>query len=274
MSQLDRQSERLISAQLQRVLIVDPSTPGARLLADLLKLRGARLVQIEATTGAAMTACRAIEPQMVFTELSGPGLNGLDLVRELRRSSLGCRKSPVIVVTSEATAATITASRDAGVHEFLRKPFTVNDLSKRLEAVTLKSRPWVEAVQYIGPDRRRFNSADFDGERKRKSDGEGPPAPADRVSQALKILRSAIDAIESDPLQALRSMQAQVAELNAVALETMNVDLARAVFMLQQNLKQAAMNGRLSRTDFEACAVPLWAFKPPESETDRGGQAA
>ena len=38
----------------------------------------------------------------------------------------------------------------------MRKPFTIGDLERRLEAVTLKPRDWVEAVQYVGPDRRRF----------------------------------------------------------------------------------------------------------------------
>nr|6SFT_A Chain A, Two-component receiver protein CleD [Caulobacter vibrioides NA1000] len=33
-----------------------------------------------------------------------------------------------------------------------------------------KPREWVEAVAYVGPDRRRFNSADYKGPRKRKAD--------------------------------------------------------------------------------------------------------
>lgn len=273
MSQLDRQAQRKIAAQLQRVLIVDPSSANARLLGDLLKQLEARQIHVESTTRAAMSACAAFDPQMVFTELSGNGLDGLAFVRALRRSTLACRTAPVTVVTADATAATITASRDAGVHEFLRRPFTVNDLTRRLEAVTLKSRPWVEAVQYIGPDRRRFNSAAYQGARKRKSDGQ-PETHADRVGQALKILHSAIIAIESDPLQALRAMQAQVAELQAVAHETTNTALAQAVFRLHQILKLAALDGRLSRSDVETATAGLWAFRPAATEADKARSAA
>ncbi len=268
MTPTEAQAQRKIAAQLQRVLIVDPGAPSARLLGDLLKQVGGKFVHVEAANNAAMAACQAIDPQMVFTELSGSSLDGLAFVRALRRSNMSCRKAPVIVVTAEATALTITASRDAGVHEFLRKPFNLKDLSRRLEAVTLKSRPWVEAVQYIGPDRRRFNSAEYQGARKRQSDGSAPTTQ-DRIAQALKILRSAIDAVEVDPAQALRAMRAQIADLQAVAQETQNPSLAQAAFTLNQIVKLAALDGRGSRAEFEACAKGLWGFKPPEADKAR-----
>ena len=80
------------------------------------------------------------------------------------------------------------------MHEFLRKPFTIKDLLRRLEAVTLRQRDWVEAVGYVGPDRRRFNSGDYSGALKRRSDAQATP-DSERMAQALKILRSAIAAV-------------------------------------------------------------------------------
>ncbi len=272
MSNPDPRAQRLIAAQLQRVLIVDPSLAPARLLADLLKQHGAKYLHVEASGRGAMEACQAIQPQMIFTELNGPNLDGLAFVRDLRQSGLACRKAPVTVVTADATAATITASRDSGVHEFLRKPFTMKDLTRRVEAVTLKSRPWVEAVHYVGPDRRRFNSADYHGPRKRKSDTSAPTT-ADRILQALKILRSAIDAIDTNPTQALRAMLAQVADLQAVASETNDIKLAGALTNLQSALRAPAAGGRLTRADLEAGASGLWSFNPPEDERKNAAAA-
>ena len=207
---------RQLAPFLQRVLVVDSSQAGARLLVELLKGLGAKHVYVETTDAGALNVCKSLEPQAIFTELTGKNLDGLAFVRSLRRSTLSCRQAPVIVVTGEATAAAIVASRNAGVHEFLRKPFTTKDVVRRVEAVTLRSRDWIEAINYIGPDRRRFNSGDYQGPRKRLSDS---PAMADaaRIRQALMILKSAIDAIESDPMQALRSMQAQAEELKRAA---------------------------------------------------------
>ncbi|QUD86360.1 response regulator transcription factor [Phenylobacterium montanum] len=273
MSNPDPRAQRLIASHLQRVLIVDPNAAPARLLGDLLKQLGAKYVHVEATHKGAMEACPAIQPQMIFTELTGPALDGLAFVRELRDSGLACRKVPITVVTADATAQTITASRDAGVHEFLRKPFTIKDLTRRVEAVTLKPRPWVEAVRYIGPDRRRFNSGDYQGPRKRKSDSEAPTI-ADRITQALKILRAAIDAIDTNPAQALRSMMAQVADLQAVAAETNDIRLAEAALALQSTLRTAAASGKLTRAELENGALGLWGFKSQDEAKGPAKSAA
>jgi two-component system, response regulator PdtaR len=256
---------RQLAPFLGRVLVVDSSHAGARLLGELLKGLGARHVVLEASDAGAMAACKNFEPQIIFTELSGKSLDGLNFVRALRRSTLAGRQAPVIVVTTEATAGAIVASRNAGVHEFLRKPFTTKDLVRRLEAVTLRSRDWIEAINYIGPDRRRFNSGDYQGPRKRQSDH---PAMADaaRIRQALIILRSAIKAIESDPIQALRSMQAQAGELKRAGTSTKEQKLIAATGVFERCLKAAADSGILSRSDVEASAASLWAFMPPEED--------
>jgi len=254
---------RQLAPFLGRVLVVDASPAGARLLGELLRGLGAKHVVLEATDADAMAACEDFDPQIVFTELGGKNLDGLNFVRALRRSTLAARQAAVIVVTSEATAGAIVSSRDAGVHEFLRKPFTTKDLVRRLEAVTLHSRDWIEAINYIGPDRRRFNFGDYQGPRKRQSD---LPSMADaaRIRQALLILKSAIKAIESDPVQALRSMQAQAAELKRSADAIKDLKLTAATAVFERCLAAAADSGILSRSDVEASTASLWAFMSPE----------
>jgi DNA-binding response OmpR family regulator len=256
---------RQLAPYLQRVLLLEGSTAGARLLSELLKSIGARHVYVEATDAGALGACKNFEPQVIFSELTAKNLDGLNFVRTLRRSNLSCRQAPVIVVTAEATAAAIVASRNAGVHEFLRKPFTMKDLTRRLEAVIVRSRDWIEAINYIGPDRRRFNSGDYQGPRKRQTDH---PAMADaaRLRQALAILQSAIKAIESDPAQALRSMQAQAGELQRVAVAVGDLKMTAAIAVLRRCLSAAAQSGVLSRSDVEASSASLWAFSPPEDD--------
>jgi CheY-like chemotaxis protein len=263
MSITDPRVAKLVAQRLDRVLVIEPNQTSARLLQEVLRDFGARNLTVEPTDEHALATCRHITPQVIFTELTGPHVDGLEFTRELRRSTLPCRKAPVIIVTGEATAAAIVAARNAGVHEFLRKPFTTKDMQRRIEAVTLKPRDWIEAIAYIGPDRRRFNSGDYQGPRKRQTDA-APMSDAERIGQALKILRQAIAAIESDPVQALRSMQAQAAILKTTALSSAGLELASAVARLERQLSAAAQNGALSRADIENAAASLWAFAPPD----------
>jgi DNA-binding response OmpR family regulator len=165
-----------IANSLKRVLVIDPNPHAAKLAGELCKAMGARQVAWAAKNDRALAMAQEFDPSLILTEFLAPDLDGLEFTRQLRHSPWTARKVPVIMITAEATAASIVGARNAGVHEFLRKPFTAGDLFKRVENVMLKPRPWIEAQMYVGPDRRRFNSAEFTGARKRRSDASADPA--------------------------------------------------------------------------------------------------
>jgi CheY-like chemotaxis protein len=175
----DPKTLQRIGAAMQRVLVIDPSADAARMLGDLMKEMGARQIATAGRTDRALALVQQFDPHLIVTELTGPDLDGLEFTRQLRRSRLAARMVPVIVVTAEATAASILGARNAGMHEFLRKPYTAGDLYRRVETVILKPRPWIEAQAYVGPDRRRFNSGEFSGAKKRRSDAFKPAFAAD-----------------------------------------------------------------------------------------------
>jgi len=256
-----------MAPMLQRVLIADPQTANAKLLGELMRSMVRCQVWAAPTTAKALKLAETVDPDIVFVELAAEGVDGVDFTRRLRRSALACRQAPVIMVTGQATAASILAARDAGVHEFLRKPFTVKDLLRRLEAVTLRPRDWIEAVDYVGPDRRRFNSGDYTGSLKRRSDA--PPTPdAGRTAQSLKILKSAIGAIERDPSQALRAMQTQARDLQKAAAGAGDIRLATAAAEVSRYLAEAERGARpFTAAEAERHAAPLLAYLPREARS-------
>jgi CheY-like chemotaxis protein len=225
---------RKIAPHIQRVLILDANPQSVRLLGDVLRSITLCQVQSAAINSRGLQIARTFDPQIVFTEYAAPGLDGLAFTMALRRSDASCRTAPIIVATAEATAAAIKASRDAGAHEFIRKPYTTNDIIRRLEAVTLKHRDWVEAVQYVGPDRRRFNSGDYSGPRKRRSDNGAPPTDMDRLLQCLKIIRAAGGALDSDWPQARRALMAQALGLQKLGMTSDKAGLLDAGAALQR----------------------------------------
>lgn len=249
---------------LQRVMIVDPQPVGARLIADLMRDVAQSQIWVADTPIKAMSLAGAFDPQIVFVEMGPTPLDGIAFTRELRRSHIQARYAPVIMVTGQATAAGILTARDAGVHEFLRKPFTMKDLLRRLEAVTLRQRDWVEAVSYVGPDRRRFNSGDYSGALKRRSDTKATP-DSERMAQALKILRSAIAAVGADPVQAMRAMRVQATELRKCGVSVADLKLTTAAIDFGQHLDVIEKKG--APYDGEALlakAATLLAYLPKD----------
>jgi DNA-binding response OmpR family regulator len=254
-----------MSPLLQRVLCVDPQPASARLVGELMRDIARSQVFVAESNEKGLKIAGSYDPHIIFVELNAGQVDGLSFTRALRRSHMAARYAPVILVTGQATAAAILGARDAGVHEFLRKPFTMKDLLRRLEAVTLRQRDWVEAVNYVGPDRRRFNSGDYTGALKRRSDSKATP-DAEKLSQALKILRSAIGAILSDPAQAMRSMQAQVAEIRKCAMSTADLKMTTAAIDFGRYLDELERKGPpYDGAALDAKAAPLLAHMPKEA---------
>jgi DNA-binding response OmpR family regulator len=250
---------------LQRVMVIDPQPASARLLGELMRDIAHSQVWVAESNDKAIRLAASYDPHIIFVELSSGPVDGIKFTRELRRSHLAARYAPVIMVTGQATAASILSARDAGVHEFLRKPFTLKDLLRRLEAVTMRQRDWVEAVNYVGPDRRRFNSGDYTGSLKRRSDAQATP-DSEKLAQALKILRSAISAIDSDPSQAMRSMQAQVAELRKCGMSVADLKLTTGAIDFGRYLDEIERKGSpYKAAELEAKAATLLAYMPKEA---------
>lgn len=161
------------------------------------------------------------------------------------------------MMATEPTVTVIKAARDAGVNEFLRKPFKVRDLTVRVEAVTQAERRWIEGVHYVGPDRRRFNSAEYSGPMQRHRDAELASTEEMRIGEALKIMQSALGVIHSQPRQALRALRAQAEELETAAVRRSDYPLAEAAQQLKGYLEMAARKGVLSRRELSAHAQAL-----------------
>ncbi len=265
---LDAKTMQRIAPVVRRVLIVDPNPAAARLLSDLLKGFGSRDVAVESDEARVIDLAREMEPGLILTERAGPRLDGEALARRIRRSSLSCRRVPIIMVTAEATASSIKGARDAGVHEFLRKPFTSGDLFRRVENLATKPRDWVEAVGYIGPDRRRFNSDDYAGPGKRKADK--PASAAEAVvavkDQAMRILASAMAQFDSDPMQAVRAIKQQAETLKALAIKTGDASLAIAAAGLETTLA----GGAPTKATLAGPVGAVLALAPPESLSRAG----
>lgn len=251
-----------VRALMQRVLIVEPQPASAKLLYDLLRNIGPCQIWTAADPGRGLELARTAEPQLVFVE-HGEELDGIGFARTLRRSYLAARKAAVVVVSAQATAAAIIGARDAGAHEFLRRPFTVNDLTRRLETVARRPREWVEGIDYIGPDRRRFNVGDYAGPLRRRVDHARTPDEA-RVVQALRNLKAAVAALDRDPRQALRSMQAQADTLGCIARSRSDLVFRTAISALAESVTRRDVE-TLDRQDIERLAAPLLAFLPADA---------
>lgn len=138
------------------ILIIDPQANMAALVAGMLRSLGRRDIREVNDASQAQQELRRRPFELVIIDDGLVKPDAVEIVRRLRvdAESLN-RLAPVIMMSAAPDAARIAAARDAGVTEFLRKPFAANHLKSRLDSIAANPRPFVEAGGYSGPDRRR-----------------------------------------------------------------------------------------------------------------------
>ena len=152
------------------VLVADPSTNMAGLVTVMLRSLGRKDIREAYDATKAMTELMRRSFDVVIINDTLGSMDGVDFTRKLRANA-ECpnRLVPIIMISAAPDAERIAAARDAGVTEFLRKPFAANHLEARLSSIQAHPRGFIDAEQFKGPDRRR-KTVDV-GEKDRRGDG-------------------------------------------------------------------------------------------------------
>jgi DNA-binding response OmpR family regulator len=113
-----------------KILVVDDEIP----VTDLIKynLEKARYRVLVAHDGeAALQIARESNPDLILLDLMLPRIDGLDVCRELRKTS----QVPIIMVTARGEEADRVIGLELGADDYLTKPFSMRELMARIKAV-------------------------------------------------------------------------------------------------------------------------------------------
>ena len=118
------------------VLVVD-DIPEARAMARrALEQDGVRVS--EAADGrSALAAVDGERPDLVLLDLSMPGMSGLEVLAQLRRTS----DVPVMVLSGREDESDRVLALDLGADDYVLKPFLVRELPARIRSVLRRYRP-------------------------------------------------------------------------------------------------------------------------------------
>jgi DNA-binding response OmpR family regulator len=75
---------------------------------------------------------------MLITDWNVPLMDGLELVRWVRREP-GCAGVTILLMTTRGNRDDVLEAKEAGVDQYIVKPFTVRELKKKIGSM-LKSR--------------------------------------------------------------------------------------------------------------------------------------
>jgi DNA-binding response OmpR family regulator len=116
------------------ILVVDDEPAVSDLLAYNLRKANYE-VQVAADGREALRLARETRPDLILLDVMIPGLDGLDVCRELRKTST----TPVIMITARGEEVDRVVGLELGADDYVCKPFSIRELMSRIKAVLRRS---------------------------------------------------------------------------------------------------------------------------------------
>ena len=112
-----------------KILVVDDEPPIRKLLRTGLGAQGYEV--LDAPSGKAALELLAKKPDLVILDLGLPDIDGLELLRRIRKLQ---GSLPIVVLSSRGDEAGKVAALDLGADDYVTKPFGMDELLARMRA--------------------------------------------------------------------------------------------------------------------------------------------
>jgi two-component system, OmpR family, response regulator MtrA len=112
-----------------RVLVVDDDPALAEMLGIVLRTEGFEPAFV-ADGDRALAAFRATKPDLVLLDLMLPGIDGVDVCRQIRAES----GTPIVILTARSDTVDVVLGLEVGADDYIVKPFKPKELVARIRA--------------------------------------------------------------------------------------------------------------------------------------------
>jgi two-component system phosphate regulon response regulator PhoB len=113
------------------LLVVEDDELVANLVRMIFERHGHKVTQIADGGEARRTISEQDPPDIVLLDYMLPGMSGLDLIKEIRKSK-AWKDVPVIFLSGRASGADVEDAMKAGATDYVTKPFGIHDLTDRV----------------------------------------------------------------------------------------------------------------------------------------------
>ncbi len=119
----------------KRIMIVEDEPKIAAILADYLQAQGGFDSTIVERGDEALPRFRSEQPALVLLDLMLPGLDGIEVCKQLRAES----QVPIIMVTARVEEIDRLLGLELGADDYICKPFSPREVVARVKAVLRRS---------------------------------------------------------------------------------------------------------------------------------------
>lgn len=128
-----------------RILVVDDDPAINEMLTIVLEAEGFATESV--TDGAeAVAAFHSTDPDLILLDLMLPGMNGVDICREIRKESA----VPIVMLTAKTDTVDVVLGLESGADDYITKPFKPKELVARIRARLRRNDEEDSEILHIG----------------------------------------------------------------------------------------------------------------------------
>lgn len=128
-----------------KVLVIDDLITFRTLLHDILKSAGIKDIYLASDGEEGLMSLVKANPDAVILDWEMPKCNGLEFTRMVRKSEMvPNRNVPIIMCTTHSDLDHIREAKEAGINDYIRKPFKGKDVIGRLELAMKKQKTQIK----------------------------------------------------------------------------------------------------------------------------------
>ena len=195
---------------LANILVVDDSEAICRALRDLLTMSG-YTVRTAPSGERALQILETAPMDLVITDLKMSGISGIQLLKKIKEKTPAL---PVVILTGFGDMDSVIEAMRSGVADYLKKPFSVNEVlqvterelkrSKQMQAAAAVPTAWAAAVPRLRPSPRAFSS--FPREKRSGIDKVLSALRAETTAESVLLIEEAGHVISAKGMSNERDM--------------------------------------------------------------------
>src|SRR5450631_1247979 len=160
LSILNRKRQKIISAGVlvdqqeasvaRKILVVDDEAVLVETIAYNLEQAGYRVVT--ASDGnSALEAARSESPDLILLDIMLPGIDGLEVCRQLRREN-NTATTPIVMLTAKSDEIDKVVGLEVGADDYVTKPFGRRELLARVRALLRRAEYTAPSEEHPRPE--------------------------------------------------------------------------------------------------------------------------
>ncbi len=228
------------------VLVAETQPFLRSILVDILRNIGISKIHTASSCPEAVSQIQTWLPDAIILDWQLKDGSGVTLANWVRKSPDSPNPElPIVIVTGDTAQENILKARDCGIDEIIVKPVVPKSVISRIKILLSSKRGFVNSPSFVGPDRRRRKSDNYNGRKRRLKDTLEDPAIEMEIFALCREIERQIPLLDIEDRASVMRLYMVSQSLWDKAIAAKNCCLEAAAKSMFNYIQNTGISGKL-----------------------------